>query len=102
MLHPLGYEYLDRDQLPIEIFGYLYKLRKPSHLIIICHYLTDNSGGFPAGQSGEIDGRFRMAGSAQNASRYSNQREDVPGFPEIFRTGVRIDQLTDGIGTVWR
>src|SRR5208337_2976091 len=49
----------------------------PGHRAVIAHDLADGARGRDAGKTAEIHGRLRMSRALKNASRSSNDRENM-------------------------
>ena len=73
----------------------LNKVRHARHGAIVIVDLTNHTCGRQAGQTGKIDGGFRLAAALQDSAGAGAKRKDVTGSREVLRLTVRIDGRLD-------
>lgn len=92
----------DSRQLHIEALRHLDQLLDTSHFTIIAHDLTDHAHGLQPGQTHQIDRRFGVAGTLQDAAAPRHQRANMSGTIEVARHRLRVGQLVYGHDPVLR
>src|SRR5579884_3855321 len=70
------------------------------HGAIRVHDFADHTAGLEAGEAGQIDGGFGLAGAHQYAAGTRAEREHMAGARQILRLAARIDGDPDGVGAV--
>ena len=76
------------------------ELRHARHGAVFVHDFADDAAGVEAGDAGEVDARFGLAGADENAAVAGAQREHVARAGEILRASLGIDRGEDGDGAV--
>ena len=70
------------------------------HGAVVVHDFADDAGGDEAGETGEIDGGFGLAGADEDATAAGAEREDVSGTGEVVGGRAGVDGDFDGVGAV--
>ena len=70
------------------------------HGAVVAHDFADDAGGREAGETGEVDGGFGLAGADEDAAAAGAEREDVAGTNEVGGCGAGIDGDLDGASAI--
>ena len=73
----------DGDHPEAVVGAEVVELRDAGHGAVVVHDFADDAAGVEAGQAGEIDGGFGLAGADEHAAFAGAEREDVAGAGEI-------------------
>ncbi len=82
------------------MLGELEQVGQARHTTVIPHDFTDDAGGFQAGQPRQINSRFRVAGSAQDAAFPRGQRKHMTRANQITGSGFFIQQHVNSPGAI--
>ena len=93
-------ELRDRDHVQAELPLELDELGQARHRAILVEDLADDTARVQAGEGGEVDRGFGVAGALEDATRAGEQREDVAGLHECFGLGLRVGEDRDGLRAV--
>src|ERR1039458_2676730 len=74
--------------------------KRRSGCAVVARDLADDAGGSEAGETGEIDRGFGLAGADEDSAAAGAEREDVAGPDEVGGGGAGIDRDADGAGAV--
>lgn len=97
----IGDQIGDRNDFQVVFFGDLQQLRQTGHRPVLVHNLDQRASQLHPRQTREIDHRLGMSGTPQHAFILRPERKDMPGTPQVLRTGGRIDQSPDRLGPVF-
>lgn len=71
-----------------------------SHGAVVAHDFADNAGGSEAGETGEIDGGFSLAGTDEDSTAAGAEWENVAGPNEVGGGGAGGNRDLNGVGAV--
>ena len=98
--HAVANEVRHRDHLQVVVDAEFAELRHARHGAVVIHDLTDDAGGRQTGETGEVDGRLRLAGAHQHAAFARAQGEDMAGPRQVLGPAFRVNGGEDGAGAV--
>src|SRR6266545_1922919 len=90
-IETIARELCDRDHQQIVLLAESDKVRQTSHGAVVIDDLADHSGGLQAGETRQIDGRFRLAAPFENAAGPSAEWENVAWSREVFWMTVGVN-----------
>src|SRR6266545_4734248 len=99
-IETIARELCDRDHQQIVLLAESDKVRQTSHGAVVIDDLADHSGGLQAGETRQIDGRFRLAAPFENATGPSAKWENVAWSREVFWMTVRVNNHLDCLRAV--
>ena len=82
------------------LFAELHQIRQAGHGAVGIEDFADQTRRREAGEAGEIDAGFGVAGAAEDAAVFGSERIDMAGLDELARGGFRIGQELDGAGAI--
>ena len=100
LLQPVGDEVADGADLEAVGAREIHQVVEPGHGPVVAHDLADHAAGVEAGEAGDVDRRFGMAGADQHAAGPRDQRENVAGRDERVGPVAGIDGDRDGARAV--
>src|SRR5436190_9768832 len=83
-LTPIRDEILDAANLEPMLLLEDQQLWEPSRRAVGIEGFADHSGGNEPGKARQVDARFGVTRTAENAARFGAQREDVSGLNQIL------------------
>ena len=93
-----GYGHHGQVILPGKLFQFFCAHHRP----IRAHDFKAKTAGGQAGQSAQVNGRFRMTVSFQDAAGFCNQRKEMPRAAKILRGGDWLSaQALAGMARSW-
>ncbi|MNI49150.1 hypothetical protein D3C73_1037470 [compost metagenome] len=90
----------DADQLEVMLLRNLNEIRQAGHRAVSLDHFADYARRIGAAHASQIDCGFGVAGAAQHAAFFGDQREHMARSAEVRRLRVRVHQRLDRKGTL--
>ena len=90
----------DGDELQAVSLAVADEIGDARHRPVVVHDLADDAAGLEAGEPGEIDGRFGLAGALEDAAGAGAERLDMAALDEVVRAGRLVDSAEDRVRAV--
>jgi len=102
VLQAVADEFGDGEHLHAMLGAELDEVGDAGHGAVVLHDFADDAGGDESGHAGEVDGRFGLSRTDEDAAFAGAEWKDVAGAGEVVGGGNRVDGYLDGVGAVMR